>query len=237
LKLIAWAGNEEDIFFEANKHYSEGNYTTAAELYEDIVSRGVESGNLFYNLGNAYFKIGQKGKALLNYERARKLIPNDEDVFANTSFVRTVLDARQPEENYKWYEKLYIIVRDIFGPGAWFINTVILFHIICFFLGVSIFIFSFRKTAYISSAVVGVFFLLSLFFFAKSYYFKKNIERGVVIVPKIEVRYSPSYSGAVAFELTEGIQASILRQEGEWSQIRLNRKSSGWIESQAIEKI
>lgn len=236
-RMIAVPGYEEDMFFEANKQYSDGNYLEAASLYEEIISRGVKSGNLYYNLGNAYFKMRENGKALLNYARARKLIPNDEDLFANAAFVKTVLDARQPEENYLWYEKIYIIVRNIFSTGTWFFNTIILFHIICIFLGISFFIFSFRKTAYMTSAILGVFFLISLFFFTKSYYVRKNIQKGIIVVPKTAVRYSPSYSGAVAFELTEGMQARILRQEGEWSHIRLNRKNSGWIESEAIEKI
>ncbi len=236
-RMIAVSGYEEDMFFEANKQYSEGNYVEAAGLYEEIVSRGVKGGNLYYNLGNAYFKMGENGKALLNYDRARKLIPNYEDLFANITFVKTVLDVRQPEENYLWYEKLYIIVRDIFSTGTWFFNTVILFYIICIFLGISIFKFSFRKTAYMTSAIFGVIFLISMFFFTKSYYVRKNIRKGIIVVQKTEVRYSPSYSGAVAFELTEGIQARILRQEGDWSHIRLNRKKSGWIESEAIEKI
>ena len=66
---------------------------------------------------------------------------------------------------------------------------------------------------------------------------QKNITQGIVILPQIEVRYSPSYSGAVAFELTEGMKAQILHVENGWTQIRLNKKTSGWIESTAIEKI
>ncbi|MFH1415487.1 MAG: tetratricopeptide repeat protein [Elusimicrobiota bacterium] len=235
--MTALAGYEEDRFFEANKQYSEGNYTGAATLYGEIIARGVKSGNIYYNLGNAYFKMGDNGRALLNYERAWKLIPNDEDLFANTAFVKTVLDVQQPEEDYLWYEKIYIAVRDAFSTGVWFSGSVLLFYLISVFLGVSFFVFPFRKTAYIISSVLGIFLIISVFFCTKSYHVNQNVQRGVIVVPKTEVRYSPSYSGSIAFKLSEGIRASILREEGEWSQIRINRKNSGWVETEAIEKI
>ena len=78
LSSVGLAQNaSEDIFFEANKLYSGGEYAKAAERYEAILKSGVESGNLYYNLGNAYFKLDRKVKALAAYERATRMIPAD----------------------------------------------------------------------------------------------------------------------------------------------------------------
>ena len=80
-------------------------------------------------------------------------------------------------------------------------------------------------------------FLMVILFFFTSYQADKFTKEGIIIVSNAQVRYSPSYLGAVAFELSEGTKAQILRKEGDWSQIRLTRKNSGWVETAAIEEI
>ncbi len=231
------ADNLDELFFKANKYYADGNYSMAVSLYEEIVSKGVKSGNLYYNLGNTYFKLGQGGRALLNYERAKKMLVNDNDLFANYIFVKSVLDIKQIEENILWYEKIYMVIRDVFSTKTWFVSSVVLFYLICILLGTAIFSFSFRKTASIFSGILGICFFISIVLFTKSYSAWNKVQRGIVVVQKTEVRYSPSYSGVVGFEILEGMSVQVLKSEGDWSHIRFNRKSSGWIESEAIEKI
>ncbi|MFH1877477.1 MAG: tetratricopeptide repeat protein [Candidatus Omnitrophota bacterium] len=237
IPAVCLAETADELFFEANKAYSEGDYEKAAALYEEIAAKGAVSGNLYYDLGNAYFKSGKKGKALVCYERAGKFIPQDEDLRANYAFVRSLMDIKQPEEKYPWYEKAFISARDSFSPGAWYFISLMLFLSVCVLIGVSFFKTRYRKKIYLASAVLGVLFFLSMFVFQKGDRSGKYAKTGIIIVPAAEVRYSPSYSGAVAFELTEGTKAQILRKEGDWSQIRLTRRNSGWVESSAIEEI
>ena len=137
----------EDKFFQANKFYSQGEYKKAALLYEKITNSGVKTGNIYYNLGNTYFKLGRKGKAILNYERALKLIPQDEDLSANISFVRSALAEAQPEKKLDWFEKVYIPFRDTLTVNAWaillFVGYLAFFSVII----IAIFIVGFRKLA------------------------------------------------------------------------------------------
>jgi tetratricopeptide (TPR) repeat protein len=229
--------DQDELFFRANKEYSDGNYQMAVELYEEIVSQGIENGNLFYNLGNAYFRLGQRGRSLLNYERARKYIPHDEDLFINYSFLKTVLNVEQIEDAYPLYDKLYFAVRDFLTTKLWFINTMLLFLLINVIIGILFFRYSFRKKVYRLLFVVCFLFIGSLFFFVESYKYHHKTKMGIIVVPKVEARYSPSYSGVVGFELVEGMKTQIIRKDGQWCQIRLNRKNSGWIEADTIEKI
>ncbi len=226
----------DDMFFAANKYYSDGDYGKAVQLYEQVRGQGVQSGNLYYNLGNAYFKLGQKGKALLNYERAKRLISHDEDLFANTVFVESLLDIKQPKEIHSWYEAVFFFIRDMLSISGWFFASLVFFIAICIVTGAGFFCQG-RKRVLFLQVILGMFLCAGLLFLWNKYNADKQEHLGIVIIPNAAARYSPSYSGAVAFELSEGIRVQILRQEQEWSQIRLNRKVSGWIESSAVEKI
>jgi len=79
--------------------------------------------------------------------------------------------------------------------------------------------------------------ILPVFFFVQSYRVHVVTQVGVVVKSQVDVRYSPSFSGARAFELEEGLKAKIIRHDGEWTQIRLTKDKSGWVESIAIETI
>ncbi|HUI25620.1 MAG TPA: BatD family protein, partial [Candidatus Kryptonia bacterium] len=98
--LVALAGittaatNESPntVFFHANALYGEEHYAEAAAEYEKILAGGRESSSVYFNLGNAYFKAGDVGRAILNYERARRLIPRDPDLHANLDYARSLSD-------------------------------------------------------------------------------------------------------------------------------------------------
>ncbi len=235
---IVFAQNaSEDIFFEANKLYSAGEYAKAAERYEAILKSGVESGNLYYNLANTYFKLDRKGKALAAYERAKRLIPADEDLFANMNFITSLLEEAQPEEKLPWQVRVFNGIRSILPAGGWFILTVLLYFATAALLAMSILRRSFRKMGMRIAAVAAVMLFVSFLFFKSSVSAIHHSRYGIVIVPEVEVRYSPSYSGAVAFKLHEGTRAQLVRQQDEWMQIRLTQDKNGWVEANAIEEI
>ena len=72
---------------DAMKAYDKGAYKEAVQIYEDLVKQGSSNGAVFYNLGNAYFRSGEKGKAMAAYLAARSLLPRDPDIKANLKFV------------------------------------------------------------------------------------------------------------------------------------------------------
>ena len=231
------AKSTEDIFFTANKQYDDGNFQEAIKLYENLTSQGIYSGNLYYNLGNAYYRTGKKGKALLNYERAKKLIPHNEDLFANISFIKSMLNIKQPDKVYHIYQKIWMDLRNAIPVKAWFFISVILFFTVCLLLGTGFLSYQFHGKYHIISGILTFLFIISLVFFINSYNASNHFKTGIIIIPETDIRYSPSYSGVVAFKLVDGMKAEIIRKEGKWSHIRLNKEKSGWIESEAIEAI
>jgi tetratricopeptide (TPR) repeat protein len=81
----AWAV----VFARANQLYEEGRYQEAVAKYEEILASGMQDGRVYYNLGNAYFKQDKLGPAILNYERAQRLMPRDEDIKVNLAYARS----------------------------------------------------------------------------------------------------------------------------------------------------
>ena len=89
----AAADAPQTAFLQANALYSQGRYAEATRAYEHLLAAGHRSGNLYFNLGNAYFKQGRLGRAILNYERARRVAPGDTDIEANLAYARSVAGA------------------------------------------------------------------------------------------------------------------------------------------------
>jgi tetratricopeptide (TPR) repeat protein len=234
---FAAAESANDTFFKANRFYDDGSYKDAALLYERLISQGVTSGNIYYNLGNAYYKMGKIGKALLNYERAKKFIPDNEDLFANVSFMKSALDVEQPQETYSLYQKIWRGIRGAVSVSAWFVISAVLFFSICLILGIGFMDYRFRAKSHTIAGTLLFVFILSFVCFIDAYSSGKNFKEGIIISREADVRYSPSYSGVVAFKLVEGMKAQIIRKQDAWTHIRLNKEKSGWVESEAIEAV
>lgn len=95
------------LFFEGITHYQQGRYPEAIKAFEQIAQSGIENGRLYYNLGNAYLKNGDIGHAILYYERAAILIPNDPDLKFNLNYARTLVKDQQKEPPFSIVSVLF----------------------------------------------------------------------------------------------------------------------------------
>ncbi len=234
-----WAEAEETEkqFSKANRLYAEGRYQDVVDLYEAIVKSGTSSGPLYYNLGNAYFKLSRPGKAILNYERARRLMPQDEDLLANLSFVRSSLEQAQPTEELRWFEQAAFALRDLFSATGWGIALLVVWNLLFGLFLIATFAERIKRLAIRLAWCCGFAAVFSLAFAFAKIEATERTQEGIVIQKEVDVRYSPSLMGAVAFQLHEGIKAKVIRCEGQWCYIRLTRDKSGWIERGMVEII
>lgn len=231
------AQRADETFFKANKFYEDGDYNKAISFYTELLDNGFVTGNIYYNIGNSYYRLGERGKALLYYKKASSYIIQDEALFANTAFVKSLLGITEIDEDYLWYEKIFIGIRDAFSTHLWFYLSWCLFLMMLIMAIVGILRLTQRNMCIVISWSIGAMFLITIFFFINSYKTYYKAERALVIVPKAEVRYSPSYAGVIGFEINEGMEIEILSREAEWSQIRFGRNKNGWVETEVIEKI
>ena len=92
---------------EAHKNYTEGRYTQATHLYEKLILSGIHNGEIYYNLGNSYFKMGMLGKAIVSYRLAEIYLPRDEDLKANVSYARQLTKDRIESKQFLSFIKQF----------------------------------------------------------------------------------------------------------------------------------
>lgn len=226
-----------DYFFEkGNEAYLNENYEEAVSYYESILKQGYESGVLYYNLGNAYYKNGNIAKAILNYERALKWLPRDENVSFNLRLANLqVKDRIDPPPRFllfQWYDS----IRDLNSSEGW----AIWFTILAIIFAVSFTFVLNSKNARLRIIIrIGMYISLILLVIVGIFMFQRHdIETshnyGIVTEESMEVFAAP-YSGATElFVVHEGTKVRILDYENEWLRIELIDGKQGWVLSKNI---
>ncbi|MDP8207898.1 MAG: tetratricopeptide repeat protein [Candidatus Electryonea clarkiae] len=235
----AVGGTIEDIAREGDTAYREGNYSAAIEAYSKILESGYTSGAVLFNLGNAHFKAGHLGLAILNYERALKVMPHNRDVRNNLIFAnnRTVDRIEQPPRLpvWDWIDAL----RDMIAPSslawiAWSFATIAVI-----FYGASLFSRRFKlqkplRIATIISSSMFIFLLLLLFLRIS----KENSPPGAVILTdKVVVHSAPDPGSSEVFHLHEGTKVTVLKELEGYREIRLIDGRQGWLHRSVCEII
>jgi tetratricopeptide (TPR) repeat protein len=221
----------DSLVAAGNNAYNQGNYELAKELYLSVTEQGLASSELYYNLGNAFFKLDDIPSAILYYEKARKLNPKDEDINFNLNLANSrVIDKIVPVPEF-FLKKWWLQVLQLTSPDGW-ARSIILFFIL--FL-------VFAASFLVSKAVIirklsfwgGVVFLaLTFFTFAvgrQSHSQFRNEVEGIVFTPTVTVKSSPSENSVDLFVIHEGTKVRILDELEDWSEVRIANGSVGWI--------
>lgn len=230
---------QSDAVKLANDMYAKGNYTDAAKQYEKVLSTEGVSSELYYNLGNAYFKVNEVGLSILNYERALRLSPRFDDARYNLELAQLkVIDNIVPTPSFflgRWIENLIKFMTS----NQWIIVSVSIF--ILFLLSAFLFVFGSSRQLRKSSFYLGLAFLgLSLVTVVFSGVRKDqmlNHSEAIVMSGVITAKSSPDRSGTDLFQLHEGTKVNIKSTLGDWIEITLGNGSIGWVEQKSIEKI
>jgi tetratricopeptide (TPR) repeat protein len=218
-------------FADANQKYQQGDFKAAADIYEELAKSPNASGAVYFNLGNARFRLGQTGRAVLSYERALRLLPRDKDLRWNLSVVRSVLKDRleTTDDNVVWAwlkQGAYFFTLDELAAAV----AACLFLIFVMTL-LSLF---FPQLKLLPQTVQGFLFIglvaLTALFWAKWYQHKDP--RVVILDKRVEAHYGPSNK-----EIHEGAEAKLLDESRGWVYVTLNNKNSGWIARTSCEVI
>ncbi len=223
----------------ADDEYAKGNYQQAIKDYQEILKAGVSS-EIYYNLGNAYYRTDNITQALLAYERALQLSPGDNDIRFNLQYARSkTIDKITPETEMffvTWYNSLV----NFTSVDRW-ANTAIV-SIVMALLLILVFLFApqmwARKSGFYGSAV-----FLLLFAFANLFAFQQKHELetkqgAIVIAPTVNVKKTPAASGTDVFVIHEGTRVDITdRGMKQWRGIKLADGREGWLKTSQIEEI
>lgn len=226
-------------FVKANALYAEGQFQDAIDAYEEILKSGVESPELYYNLGNAYYRHGLLPLAILNFERALLLAPHDRDTRYNLELAYSqIADKIEPVGEFfiaKWFSSL----RSSTNSDTWAVFSIGFF--VLFLMMMLLFLFAktttFRKITFFF-AVLFVLIAATTFSFSSSQKQKLiHRTRAIIMTPSVTVRSSPDASGTEIFVLHEGTRVEILQTIGQWHEIELEDGNPGWIPVAALEVI
>ncbi|MBP5355283.1 MAG: BatD family protein [Prevotella sp.] len=224
---------------DADAEYSKGNYQQAIKDYEELLKAG-ESAEIYYNLGNAYYRTENITRAVLSYERALLLNPADEDIRFNLQMARSkTIDKITPESEmffFTWYRSL-VNLMTIDGWAHLAIASIILTLILAL-----VYLFAshltLRKIGFYGGVLFLIIFLLSnLFAFQqKQMLMKRN--GAIIIAPSVTIKKTPEANSADQGVIHEGTRVDIIDDTmRDWKEIHLADGREGWIPATQIEKI
>ncbi len=229
----------ESLLERGNKLYLEKKYDDAIIQYEQLVNEGYESTELFYNLGNAYYKINKQGFAVLNYERALKLSPSDEDIIHNIALVNSKLVDKVeslPEFFlFRWWESLL----SLFSLTGWsyiaylFLLSALTFIVFYFFAGSS----AQQKLAVIGGGVSVIILLAVISLLVVKGNREVNIKSGVIIEQVVTAKLAPDEKSNDAFIIHEGLKVKVEDKVESWFKIRLQDGKVGWLPDVSVKII
>ena len=224
---------------DADKEYAKGNYLQASKDYSDLLKVG-ESVELYYNLGNCYYRLGNITKSIIAYEKAHRLSPSDRDVIFNLEFVRekTIDKIERQEKNF--FSAGYTMLQNLMDMDAWARLSIVAFFA---FLGMAmLFLLGrdewMRKLGfYVALLSVFVFVFSTLFAWQQKHNFDAR-DRAVVVAPSASVKLTPSDSSADAVVVHEGTAVQIVdRTMSDWYSVKLDDGKEGWLKRNSLEII
>ena len=231
-----------EVFRNANLLYESGHYEEAARSYEHLSRLGYQDATLYYNLGNSYYRTDDKGRALLNFLRAKRLAPLDEDIEVNLALVRESVGAPGTSE-----ERSMPVLGQFAAWLPWVsLNAATLIALLCW-LGVWAVVLTLvwnRNVRYSLMlrrvAVVAGFGLLLFGLLAVGNQISRNhwTQTGVIIAPTTDVLEAPNTRARIEINLDAGREVGVVETRAGWTRVRLPRTElEGWVLSSDVERV
>ncbi len=230
------AGAPQTAFFQANAAYSDGRFEEAVAAYESIIAAGIDGGHLRFNLGNAYFKTGDVGRAILNYERASRWIPGDPDLDANLTYARSLTGAEACVPPL-WANWLFPFASSF---PSWQLSMVA-----SCLLALALATLALRRIAGTrgrpSAYLAGICFVMAALVAGSAGYRAVQVELISTVVVVTEgsapVRFEPAEDGTTHFAAPQGSRLEGGETRPGWAQVARCDGRRGWIEAAAIEAL
>lgn len=225
-----------DIFDIANEEYKTGNFENAARLYEGLLGgTGPKTADVFYNLGNTYFKMHKYGKAIASYQRALRVAPREQDLIANLNYVRSL--SKDKIDRPKSTEMLREIL--FFHYELNRLESEMIF--ICAYFASALFgtVALFKKAGFLRLLSIGALALMLIFGASTLTHIYRSINpaSAVVTADEASVRTGPGDNYLVSFDIHDGAELDIRKRADGWYRVELPDGRRGWIRDSQVEII
>jgi tetratricopeptide (TPR) repeat protein len=231
LPMLALADNVDILFKKGNALYTKAQYQDAVKAYQQILNDGSQSAVVYFNMGNAYYKLDSIPSALLYYEKARKLAPNDEDINFNIRLanLKTADKVEQEPEFFvtKWWHALILH----YSIGT--LSVISILFLIVGFGGLSLYLFAndvvVKKAAFYSGLVLVIAAILAIFITNRQQYYFDTHHQAIIFGTSVTVKSSPDANAKPLFIVHEGTKVNLVQQNDDWMEIELPNGNAGWI--------
>ena len=227
------------LFEEGNTAYNNGDFFKAVTLYEQTLLTGKHSASLYFNLGNAYYRLNKVAESIYYYEKAKQLEPKNEDFKVNSAFAKNMtIDAIEPlpeSQLSQVQNSLYALA----SASIW--SKIVVLFVWLFAIFFSIYLLN--KT----TKLKRLFFVLSLFsliLFLSSFTIKffanaeqENKKYAIIFSNEINIWSEPNLRAEIQFTLHEGTKVELLDSLDEWEKIRIANGSEGWIKNASLKSL
>lgn len=236
LSQFIWANNP---FERGNSLYQKGQYQEAIVQYESILKSGDESAEVYFNLGNCYYKLNKVAPAVYNFEKALSLSPNDTEIQNNLAFAQKMTIDDIQEVPQVGFSKIIADFTSSFHYDSWaWIAIILAFLFLIAFVG---YYFSgtttLKRIFFSAMTVVMLLVIVSLF----AGFFEKNRvtseKPAIVFSDSVNVKSEPNLASQNAFVLHAGTKVFILEDLSNFYKIKLADLKEGWIEKSALKEI
>lgn len=230
------AQSSERAFARANETYKNADYKRAAQMYEDLVKEGIEAEEVYFNLGNCYYKLGNIAAAILNYERAQRLDPTDEDIDFNLELAKSrITDKIDPAPQFfivKWWRMFVALAT----PSSWSAVGVVFVWFFC--IAAALFFIarvpSVKKTFFVLGIVTLI---CATLMFTFAFQQQHKAVSAIVFASSVVIKSEPQEASKDLFVLHEGTKVDVLGMDGEWCKVRIADGSVGWMRINTIRVI
>lgn len=237
--VFSFSQTPDALFLKANNLYKNGSYSKAIDVYLSIEKQGLKSDELYYNLGNSYYKLNKVAPSIYYYEKALIVNPSNEDVISNLSFAKRMTIDVIEELPKTFLQRFSTNIIQKYTFDTWAIIAVstsflaaLLFLFYYFSSGTKI------KLLFFNTSILAVFILvISVSFAFKNYDIVKNTKSAIIFADKIDVKNAPTNTSENIFELHEGTKVQILDELDNWKKIKLADGKIGWTTKGNLKEI
>jgi len=229
----------DDRFARGTEYFTSGDHQKALEEWTSLYTSGYRSAELEYNIGNAYFKMGNIPGAILFYERAHLRKPADEDISYNLQIAKTMVTDRLEEIPELFFVRWFNFLSLILNSDTWALISLISFIICLVFLSIYFYSsgYNLKVAGFWFAIITLVLSLASVSFSARNKKLVYESNKAIIFSPVVNGKSSPDESGTDLFVIHEGLRVSVEDEVGEWREIRLPDGNKGWVPSNSLEII
>ena len=230
---------EEETFQRGNSLYNQENYQEAINKYNSILGTGQESASLYYNLGNAHYKLSNIGASIYYFEKALQLAPNDEDIKNNLAFAqKATIDAIDIIPEGFVVRTIKKITNTLSIDGwAWFSVVCIILFVILFILYYTAHSSSKKRIFFVVSWGILIFGILGIFFAFKQYNYIENNQFAIIFSQEAIIKSEPNLRSEEVFQLHEGTKVRVTETVNDWKKIKLTDGKIGWIPANDLKEL